>query len=198
MPPPPRHPILGRGRGSKRLLPVFVRHQPDTDPRSGYYTSTRTFHSMRAPSFSSSSNVPFIFSAFVMFFLPNLLPPPTIATSSRPTLVDAGMGRVGLAPGLSPCVPSRRTYWRLPHLGYLGDEEFRSEILDNQDPQRDSSRHMLWSWWWCCVASASPGLGRHSHSLALLGLTSGTGVSRFGAAPIGLLYPLVCSLRICI
>jgi hypothetical protein len=28
MPPPPRHPILGRGRRSMCLLPVFVRHQP--------------------------------------------------------------------------------------------------------------------------------------------------------------------------
>jgi hypothetical protein len=28
MPPPPCHPILGRGRRSRRLLPVFVRHQP--------------------------------------------------------------------------------------------------------------------------------------------------------------------------
>jgi hypothetical protein len=28
MPPPPRHLILGRGRRSMRLLPVFVRHQP--------------------------------------------------------------------------------------------------------------------------------------------------------------------------
>ena len=28
MPPPPRHPILGRGRRSMHLLPVFVRHQP--------------------------------------------------------------------------------------------------------------------------------------------------------------------------
>ena len=30
---------------------------------------------------------------------------------------------------------------------------------------------MLQSWWWCCVASEGQGLGRHSHSLALLGLT---------------------------
>jgi hypothetical protein len=37
---------------------------------------------------------------------------------------------------------------------------------------------MLQSWWWCCVASASLGLGRHSHSLALLGLTPGAGASR--------------------
>jgi hypothetical protein len=28
MPPPPHHPILGRGRRSRRLLPIFFRHQP--------------------------------------------------------------------------------------------------------------------------------------------------------------------------
>jgi hypothetical protein len=55
---------------------------------------------------------------------------------------------------------------------------------------------MLRSWWWCCVASAGPGLERHSHSLALLGLTHGAGASRFGAAPAGLLSPLACSLPI--
>jgi hypothetical protein len=55
---------------------------------------------------------------------------------------------------------------------------------------------MLRSWWWCCVASAGLGLGKHSHSLALLGLTHGAGASRFGAAPAGLLSPLVCSLPI--
>jgi hypothetical protein len=41
-----------------------------------------------------------------------------------------------------------------------------------------------------------PGLGRHSHSLALLGLTPGAGASRFGAASAGLLSPLACSLPI--
>jgi hypothetical protein len=55
---------------------------------------------------------------------------------------------------------------------------------------------MLRSWWWCCVASASPGLGRHSHSLALLGLTLGAGASWFGAAPTELLSLLACSLTI--
>ena len=55
---------------------------------------------------------------------------------------------------------------------------------------------MLRSWWWCCVASAGLGLGRHSHSLALLGLTPGAGASRFGAASAGLLSPLACSLPI--
>jgi hypothetical protein len=55
---------------------------------------------------------------------------------------------------------------------------------------------MLRSWWWCCVASAGPGLGRYSRSLALLGLTTGAGVSWFGAAPAGLFSPLACSLPI--
>jgi hypothetical protein len=56
---------------------------------------------------------------------PNLLSPPTVAVASR---------RVGLAPGLSPCVPPGRIRWRLPRLGYLSDEKSRSEILDNQGP----------------------------------------------------------------
>jgi hypothetical protein len=107
---------------------------PDTDPHSGYCTSMRTFHSMHAPSFSTSSNVPFVFPAFDPFFLPNLLPPPMVVVASRLTLVNAGTRWVGLAPGLSSCVPSRRIRWRLPHLGYFGDKESRSEILGNQGP----------------------------------------------------------------
>jgi hypothetical protein len=65
---------------------------PDTDSRSGYCMSTRMFHIMRAPSFSSSSDVLFVFTTFVLFFLPNLLPPPMVAATSRPTLVDVGTG----------------------------------------------------------------------------------------------------------
>jgi hypothetical protein len=113
-------------------------------------------------------------------------------------LFDMGTGRVGLAPGLSSFVSSRRTRWRLPHLGYLGNEESRYEILDNQGPWRGSNRHMLRSWWWCCVASAGPGLGRHSHSLALLRPKPGAGASRFGGAPARLLSLIACSLPICI
>jgi hypothetical protein len=44
---------------------------------------------MRAPLFSSS-DVSFVFLVFALFFLPNLLPPPTVIAASRPTLVDAG------------------------------------------------------------------------------------------------------------
>jgi hypothetical protein len=71
-----RHPILGRGHRSRRLLPVFVHTSPDTESRSGYYMSTRTFHIMRAPSFLPSSDVSFVFPAFALFFHPNLLTRP--------------------------------------------------------------------------------------------------------------------------
>jgi hypothetical protein len=47
---------------------------------------------MHAPSFLPSSDVPFVFPAFALFFLPNLLPLPTVAAASRPTLVDKGTG----------------------------------------------------------------------------------------------------------
>jgi hypothetical protein len=127
-------PFSAEGVGACASSPYSSDTSPDTDSRCGYCTSTRTFHIMRAPSFSSSSDVPFVFPAFTLFFLPNLLPPPKVTAVSRPTLVDAGAGRVGHAPGLSLCVSSRKTWWRLPRLGYLGDEESRSEILDNQSP----------------------------------------------------------------
>jgi hypothetical protein len=126
-------PFSAEGVGADMSSPYSSDSSPDIDPRNGYFMSTRTFHSMRAPSFSPLSDVPFVFPAFAMFFLPNLLPPPTVATASGPMLVDAGTRRVGLALGLSPCVPPMRTQWHLPRLGYLGDKESRSEILDNQD-----------------------------------------------------------------
>jgi hypothetical protein len=103
--------------GAGASSPYTSDTSPDIDPHSGYCTSTRMFHSMRAPSFSSSSVVPFVFLAFALLFLPNLLPPPTVATASRSMLIDTGTRRVDLAPGLSLCVSPRRTRWRLPRLG---------------------------------------------------------------------------------
>jgi hypothetical protein len=82
---------------------------PDTDSSSGYCTSTRTFHIMRAPSFSPSSDVPFVFPAFVLFFLPNLLPPTTVAVASQPTHVQHES--VMLLTFLRVC-HVRRTWWR--------------------------------------------------------------------------------------
>ena len=106
-------PFSAEGVGAGASSSYSSDTSPDTDSCSGYCTSTRMFHIMRAPSFSPSSDVSFVFSAFTLFFLPNLLPPHTVAAASRPTLVDTGTGRVGHAPGLSPCVPSRRIWWRL-------------------------------------------------------------------------------------
>jgi hypothetical protein len=124
-------PFSAEGVGAGASSSYSSDTSPDTDSHSGYCTSTRTFHIMRTLSFSPSSDVPFVFPAFVVFFLPNLLPLPTVAAASRPTLADAGTGRVGNAPGLSPCVSSRRTWWCLPRLGYLSDEESMFEIFDN-------------------------------------------------------------------
>jgi hypothetical protein len=80
------------GVGASASSPYSSDTSPNTDPHSGYCTSTKTFHSIHAPSFSPSSDVPSVFPAFAMFFLPNLLPPPTVAAASRPTLVDTGTG----------------------------------------------------------------------------------------------------------
>jgi hypothetical protein len=102
-------PFSAVGVGACACSPYSSDTSPNNDSRSGYCTSTRTFHIMRAPSFLSSSDDPFIFQAFALFFLPNLLPPPTVAAASRPTLVDAGTSRVGHAPSLSLCVSSSRT-----------------------------------------------------------------------------------------
>ena len=85
MPPPPATPFSAEGVGAY----VYSPYSSDTDSRIGYCTSMRTFHIMRAPSFLPSSDAPFVFSAFALLFLPNLLPPPTVAAVSRPTLVDA-------------------------------------------------------------------------------------------------------------
>jgi hypothetical protein len=127
-------PFSAEGVGACASSSYFFDTSPGTNSRSGYFTSTRAFYIMRAPSFSPSSDVSFFFPVFALFFLPNMLPPPTVAAASRLMLVDAGTARVGHAPGLSPCMSSRRIWWRLPRLGYLADEESRSEILNNQGP----------------------------------------------------------------
>jgi hypothetical protein len=83
-------PFSKEGIGAYASSPYSSDTCPDTDLRSGYCTSTGTFHIMRAPSFSPSSDVPFVFPAFALFFLPNLLPSPTVVAASRPMLVNAG------------------------------------------------------------------------------------------------------------
>jgi hypothetical protein len=85
-------PFSAEGVGAGASSPYSSDTSPDTDSRSGYCTSTRTFHIMCAPSFSPSLDAPFVFPTFALFFLPNLLPPPMVAAVSRPMLVDAGTG----------------------------------------------------------------------------------------------------------
>jgi hypothetical protein len=89
-------PFSVEGVGAGASSPYSSDNNLDTDSRSGYCTYTRTFHNMHAPSFSPSSDVQFIFPAFPLFFLPNLMPPPTVAAASRPTLVDVGTGESDL------------------------------------------------------------------------------------------------------
>jgi hypothetical protein len=77
----------------------------DTDSCSGYCTSTRTFHVMRAPSFSPSSDVPFVFPDFALFFHPQPAAP-VHGRSREPT--DArrrgyGVSRVMLLAFLRAC-----------------------------------------------------------------------------------------------
>ena len=84
-------PFSAEGVGAGVSSPYSSDTSPDTDSRSGYCTSTRTFHIMCAPSFLLTLDVPFVFPAFALFFLPNLLPPPTVVAASRPTLVNTGM-----------------------------------------------------------------------------------------------------------
>jgi hypothetical protein len=83
-------PILGRGRGSKRPLPIFVRHQPRHQPAQCLLHVHEGVSQHARLSFSSSSDVPFVFPPFIQFFLPNLLPLPTARAASRPNVVDAG------------------------------------------------------------------------------------------------------------
>jgi hypothetical protein len=73
----------GRGYNPSTALTSRTSYSGKTGPHSGYCTSTGTFHSMRAPSSSPSSDVPFVFLDFAMFFLPNLLPSPTVAAARR-------------------------------------------------------------------------------------------------------------------
>jgi hypothetical protein len=56
-------PFSAEGVGAGASSPYSSDTSPDTDSRSGYCTSKRMFHIMHAPSFSPSSNVPFVFPA---------------------------------------------------------------------------------------------------------------------------------------
>jgi hypothetical protein len=109
MPPPPRHPILGRGRRSMRLLPVFVRYQPRHRlAQSLLHVHENVSHHACTIVFAVVGR-PVRLSGLSPVLPPQPTAPPMVAAASRPTLVDTGTTRVGHAPGLSLCVLSRRT-----------------------------------------------------------------------------------------
>jgi hypothetical protein len=116
--------------GAGASSPYSFDTSPDTDSRSGYCTSMRTFHIMRTIVFTVVRR-PVRLPGLRPVLPPQPAAPPTVAATSRPTLVDAGTGRVGHAPVISVCVLSKRTWWRLSRLGYPSDKESRFEILDN-------------------------------------------------------------------
>jgi hypothetical protein len=105
---------------------------------------------------------------------------------------------VGLTPALCQCRGRMKKHCCPNALCLVASNRSLFFLLDFAIPglASSNSRHMLQSWWWCCVASVGLGLEIPSHSLVLLGLTPGAGASRFGAAPAELLSPLACSLPI--
>jgi hypothetical protein len=83
-------PILGRGRGSKRLLPVFVRHQPRHRPAQWLLHVHEDVLQHTCTIVFAIVGRPVRLLPFALFFLPNPLPPPTITAANRPMLIDAG------------------------------------------------------------------------------------------------------------
>jgi hypothetical protein len=109
-------PFSAEGVRAGASFPYSFDISPNTDSRSGYCTSTKTFHIMCAPSFSSLLDVTFVFLALVVFFLPQPAAP-AHGRSREPT--DARRRGYGASRSCSSCMPSRRTWRRLPRLGYL-------------------------------------------------------------------------------
>jgi hypothetical protein len=140
MSPSPRHPFSVEGVGAGASSPYSSNTSP-TSTRAvaiarlwGRFTAC-THHRFRHRRKSRSSFRPSPYSSS-----PTYCPRPR----SQPRADQCSSTRVRdesvLLLTFLRCVPPRRTRWRLPHLGYLGDEESRSKILDNQGTYRGSSR----------------------------------------------------------
>jgi hypothetical protein len=124
-------PFSVEGLGAGASSPYSSDTSPDIDLHIGYCISMTTFHIMRAPSFSLSSDVLFVFPAFSLFFLPNLLP---LHGRSR-ELIDARRLEYGASQSCSwpfSVCAAEEDMVAPATLSYLSDEEYRFEILDNQ------------------------------------------------------------------
>ncbi|PWZ08175.1 hypothetical protein Zm00014a_017518 [Zea mays] len=132
MPPPSRHPILGRGRRSRRLLPVVVRHQPQHRLTQWLlHVHEDVSHHARAIVFTVVGR-----PVRLPGLCPILPPHPAASTHGRsrePT--DARRCGCEASPSCSWPFSMRAVEEDMvapATLRYLGDEESRSEILDNQ------------------------------------------------------------------
>jgi hypothetical protein len=134
MSPPPHHPILGRGRRSMHLLPVFVGHQPR------HRLAQWLLHDHENVSHHARTIVFAVVGRLVRLLglrpiIPSQPTAPAHGRSCEPT--DARRRGYGVSRSCSWPFSVRaigRAWWRLPCLGYLGDEKSMSEILDNQGP----------------------------------------------------------------
>jgi hypothetical protein len=191
--PPPRLPILGRRRRSMCLLPVFVWHQPR------HRLVQWLLHVHEDVSLHACIIVLAIVGCPV--HLPSLHPvlrpqpaAPAHGRSREPT--DARQHGYGA---------SRSCSW--PFSVRAVEEDMVApttvrlswwwgvQVWDIGQPRPIAWQQSAYATELLC-RFAGPGLGRHSHPLALLGLTPRACASRFGAAPAGLLSPLACSLPI--
>jgi hypothetical protein len=91
MSPPPRHPILGRGRDSRRLLPVFVRHQSRHRPAWLLHVHEDVSHHVHTIVFAVVGR-PIRLPGLRHVLPPQPTAPLTVTAASRPRLIDEGMG----------------------------------------------------------------------------------------------------------
>jgi hypothetical protein len=124
-------PFSAEGVRAGASFPYSFDTSPNTDSRSGYCTSTKTFHIMCAPSFSSLLDVPFVFLALVVFFLPQPAAP-AHGRIREPT----GARRRGYGASRSCSCPFfvhavEEDMAAPATLRLFGDEESTSEILYN-------------------------------------------------------------------
>jgi hypothetical protein len=197
MPPPPCHPFSAEGVRAGASSPYSSDTSLNIDPRSGYCTSTRVFHSMHAPSFRYRR---------------------TSRSSSRPSLCSS-------SPTCCPCLRSQPRADRRSSTWVRASRSCSWLFFvraAEEDTMASATLRLSWRWRvqiWdigqlrpvarqksiyatklvvvLCRLGRSRA-GRHSHSLALFGLMPGVGASRFRATLAGLLSSLACSLPVCI
>jgi hypothetical protein len=117
-----------------KMLNYFILALWECSMSTTYYSIRRYQLRIKNRISGEKSDAPFVFTAFAPV-LPLQPTAPAHGRSCEPT--DALRRRYEVSRSCSWPVFVRaadRTRWHLPRLGYLGDEESKSEILDNQGP----------------------------------------------------------------